>query len=60
MRGFPVASRATAVFAACLALLSCAAPEADEPGAHAESGQPQPNILFLFADDQRADTIGAY
>ena len=60
MGGFPVAARATAAFAACLAFLSCAGPGADEPGAGAESGRPQPSILFLFADDQRADTIGAW
>ncbi len=60
MGGFRIVAQATAAFAASLALLSCAAPGADEPGAGAGSGQPQPNILFLFADDQRADTIGAW
>ena len=60
MGGFPVAARATAAFAACLAFLSCAGPGADEPAAAAEPQPRQPNILFLFADDQRADTIGAW
>ena len=41
MGGFPVAARAAAAFAACLAFLSCAGPGADEPGAGAESGRPQ-------------------
>ena len=27
---------------------------------HGEIAPGQPNILFLFADDQRADTIGAH
>ncbi|MCY3971500.1 MAG: sulfatase-like hydrolase/transferase [Acidobacteria bacterium] len=47
-------------------LLSCAAPEADgpvagaAPAAGAEPQEARPNILFLFADDQRADTIRAW
>ena len=28
-------------------------------GAHAAEGAGKPNVLFLFSDDQRADTIGA-
>jgi len=31
---------------------------ADAPGVAERA--PRPNILFLFADDQRADTIGAW
>lgn len=38
---------------ALLALSACAAPD-DAPRAE------RPNILFLFADDQRADTLGAW
>ncbi len=45
---------------ALLALLGCAPPAADETAADAEPQPPRPNILFLFADDQRADTIGAW
>ena len=34
---------------------------ADEPAAaDVEPQETQPNILFLFADDQRADTVGAW
>lgn len=45
---------------ALLALLGCAPPAADETAADAEPQATRPNILFLFADDQRADTIGAW
>ena len=45
---------------ALLALLGCAPPAAEEPTGEAEQAGPRPNILFLFADDQRADTIGAW
>ena len=55
------ARMAAALAFAGAALLSCAAPVADEPAAaDAEPQETQPNILFLFADDQRADTIGAW
>ncbi|MEP7271172.1 MAG: sulfatase-like hydrolase/transferase [Acidobacteriota bacterium] len=42
-------------------LLICAAPAANSNFAVAQSnaGKPRPNILFLFSDDQRADTIRA-
>ncbi len=45
-----------------LALLAfaCTPPAADETAADAEPQPTRPNILFLFADDQRADTIGAW
>ncbi len=57
----PFVRPAVLVAAAALAMLSCAAPVADEPAAaDAEPQETQPNILFLFADDQRADTIGAW
>ncbi len=45
---------------ALLALLGCTPPAADETAADAEPQPSRPNILFLFADDQRADTIGAW
>ena len=45
---------------ALLALLGCAPPAGDETAADAEPQATRPNILFLFADDQRADTIGAW
>ena len=45
---------------AALALLSCAPRAADGPAGDAEPQPPRPNILFLFADDQRADTIRAW
>ena len=57
----PAAARVTARIAvAGLALVSCAPRAAVEPSADPEPQAPQPNILFLFADDQRADTIGAW
>ena len=58
----PFARPAVLVAAAALAMLSCAPRAADEPAGNLESQPPlsQPNILFLFADDQRADTIGAW
>jgi arylsulfatase A-like enzyme len=31
----------------------------DTPAAHAQEVAKKPNVVFLFADDQRADTIGA-
>ena len=45
--------------ATVLALLSCAPQRSFEPAAAAPQPQ-RPNILFLFADDQRADTIRAW
>ncbi len=50
---------ASAIAATVLALLACAPPAADEAAGDPEP-PPRPNILFLFADDQRADTIGAW
>ncbi len=46
--------------ATVLAVLSCAPRVADEASGVGEPQSPRPNILFLFADDQRADTIGAW
>ncbi len=43
-----------------LLALGCTAPVPEEPAGAAEPQVTQPNILFLFADDQRADTIGAW
>ena len=40
--------------------LACAPQATPEPAGDAEPQEPRPNILFLFADDQRADTIGAW
>lgn len=51
---------ASALAAALLALLACAPRAADELAGKAEPLGPRPNIVFLFADDQRADTIGAW
>ncbi len=45
---------------ALLTLLGCAPPAVDEAAPAAELQATRPNILFLFADDQRADTIGAW
>ncbi len=45
---------------AALALLSCAPRAAEGPAGDGEPPPPRPNILFLFADDQRADTIRAW
>ena len=53
--------RWTVAAAAALALLLGALPLAAQPAS--EAARPpsdRPNILFLFADDQRADTIGAW
>ncbi|MYB20220.1 MAG: sulfatase-like hydrolase/transferase [Holophagales bacterium] len=52
-------TRAVSAVATALALLSCTPPAADEAAGHSEP-PPRPNILFLFADDQRADTIRAW
>jgi arylsulfatase A-like enzyme len=41
-----------------ISLLCCIIPI--HPTTQAEPNQAPPNILFLFADDQRADTIGAH
>ncbi len=39
----------------------CSTPSPDRVASIAEpAGQGPPNILFLFADDQRADTVGAW
>ena len=46
--------------ACCLGLLAAAVSLAAQPDVAAEQQPRQPNILFLFADDQRADTIGAW
>ena len=45
---------------AVLALLLAALPLAAQPAGGAPAPSDRPNILFLFADDQRADTIGAW
>jgi len=45
---------ATILFIAMLTLAAASAVRA------ADTPSPRPNVLFLFADDQRADTIGAW
>ena len=59
-RPAPFGRAAVSAAIALLALLACAPQAADEPAADAEPQPPRPNVLFLFADDQRADTIGAW
>lgn len=60
MRLAALSRAAWAPCAGALLLLSCTAPVPDETAAGAAPQPPRPNILFLFADDQRADTIGAW
>ncbi len=53
-------SRALLAIALAYSALSCRAPATD-PAAPLRAQRPlRPNILFLFADDQRADTIAAW
>ena len=49
-----------AVVVAVLAVLGCAPGANEELAAETEPSASLPNIVFLFADDQRADTIGAW
>ncbi|MCY3928208.1 MAG: sulfatase-like hydrolase/transferase [Acidobacteria bacterium] len=59
--GLPALDRVIAAVAIVgLTLLSCVAPDTEGPAAGAEPQEARPNILFLFADDQRADTIRAW
>lgn len=55
MNDRPGAPRAFPAFALILAMLSTGVGRAAEPS----SAGARPNILFLFSDDQRADTIAA-
>ena len=50
----------TVAAAAALAVLLAALPLAAQPAREAPPPAGRPNILFLFADDQRPDTIGAW
>jgi len=52
-------SRHSAVLLVCLAVLSARALSAAQPAALEDSVPRRPNILFLFSDDQRYDTIHA-
>ncbi len=52
--------RRWAVAPAAAAALLVALPLAAQPAREAAPPPDRPNILFLFADDQRADTIGAW
>ncbi len=55
-----LAAGAAVLVAAGLMGLSCTAPVTVPADGDTRTQSEQPNILFLFADDQRADTIGAW